>query len=131
VTIKFENTFLAIILIISILLFSVNAQDVLPSDLITKQKAPTKLDLSNTAPSSAKAINELNTKLSKQPKWVMADIGYLHSDSIIKVKQADNDVTVTALTEFMNGNEALPESIVGNLTDYNNITVINGTMTWY
>ena len=131
-TIKFRNAFLATILTFSILLLSVSAQDVvLPSDFITKQKAPAKLDLSNTAPSSAKAINELNVPLSKQPKWVMADIGYLHSDSVIKVKQADNDVTVAALTEFANSSELLPESIVGNLTDYNNITVINGTMAWY
>ena len=128
-TIRFKNAFLATILTISVLLlFSVSAQ--LPSDFIIKQKAPTKLDLSNTAPSSAKAINDLNTKLSKQPKWIMADIGYLHSDSVIKVKQADNDVTVAALTEFMNNSESLPDS-VGNVTDYNNITVINGTMAWY
>ena len=128
-TIRFKNAFLAAILTLSVLLFSVSAQ--LPSELIVKQKAPTKLDLSNTAPSSAKAINDLNTKLSKQPKWIMADIGYMHSDSVIKVKQADNDVTIEALTNFANSSESLPESVVGNLTDYNNITVINGTMAWY
>ena len=128
-TIKFKNALLATILTLSVLLLSsVSAQ--LPSDLIVKKDAPTKLDLSNTAPSSAKAINDLNKELIKQPRWIMADIGYMHSDSVVKVEQADSDTTITAINKFLNGSDALPES-VGNITDYNNITVINGTMAWY
>ena len=128
-TIKFKNAFLATILTLSVLLLSsVSAQ--LPSDLIVKKDAPTKLDLSNTAPSSAKAINDLNKELIKQPRWIMADIGYMHSDSVVKVEQADSDTTITTINKFLNGTDSLPESI-GNVTDYNNITVINGTMAWY
>ena len=124
-TIKVKNIFGAIILTISVLLLSASAQ--LPSDLIVKQDAPTKLDLSNTAPSSAKAINDLNTKLVKQPRWKMADIGYTTSEPI-SIVQTDSETATDVIKKFINSSDMLPAN-VGNATE--NITVINNTMVWF
>ena len=124
-TIKVKNIFGAIILTISVLLLSASAQ--LPSDLIVKQDAPTKLDLSNTAPSSAKAINDLNTKLVKQPRWKMADIGYATSEPI-SIVQTDSETATEVVRKFINSSDMLPAN-VGNATE--NITVINNTMVWF
>lgn len=124
-TIKVKNIFGAIILTISVLLLSASAQ--LPSDLIVKQDAPTKLDLSNTAPSSAKAINDLNVPLTKQPRWKMADIGYATSETI-SIVQTDSETSTEVIRKFINSSDMLPAN-VGNATE--NITVINNTMVWF
>jgi hypothetical protein len=121
---------LVVILVVSLLLGIVGAQ--LPSDLIVKQDAPTKIDLSNTAPSSAKAINDLNTKLSKQPRWVMPDIGYATSEPV-NVVQGESETMTGAIKTFINGSEELPAN-VGYLNATANVTKIeelNGSLVFW
>jgi hypothetical protein len=119
---------ITVILSLLILIGIAGAQ--LPSDLIVKQNAPTKLDLSNTAPSSAKAINDLNAKLTKQPKWSMPDIGYLTSEKVTLV-QTDFELVTKAIQNFVNGSNALPVS-VGNLTgNFTKISEQNGSLAFY
>lgn len=124
----FKN--IIIVLVLLALLGIAGAQ--LPSDLIVKQDAPTKLDLSNTAPSSAKAINELNTKLTKQPRWTMPDIGYATSEPV-NVVQGESEVLTGAITTFINGSDELPAN-VGYLNATANITKIeelNGSLVFW
>ena len=104
----------------------------LPSDLIVKQDAPAKLDLSNTAPSSAKAISDLNVKLSKQPRWVMPDIGYATSEPI-NVVQGESETMTGAIKTFINGSDDLPAN-VGYLNVTANVTKVeelNGSLVFY
>ena len=119
------------IIIILVLLFGI-ADAQLPSDLIVKQDSPTKLDLSNTAPSSAKAINELNVKLSKQPRWTMSDIGYATSEPV-NVVQDESETMTGAVKTFINGSDDLPAN-VGYLNATANVTKIeelNGSLVFY
>ena len=104
----------------------------LPSNLIVKQDAPTKLDLSNTAPSSAKAISDLNIKLSKQPRWVMPDIGYATSEPI-NVVQDESETMTGAVKTFINGSDDLPAN-VGYLNVTANVTKVeelNGSLVFW
>lgn len=121
-----------IIIVLSLLALLGIAGAQLPSDLIVKQDAPTKLDLSNTAPSSAKAINDLNAKLTKQPKWSMPDIGYLTSEKVTLV-QTDSETMTDVIKTFINGSDNLPDN-VGYLNVTANITKIeelNGSLVFW
>lgn len=124
-----KKIFIILIVLLSLLGTS-GAQ--LPSDLIVKQDAPAKLDLSNTAPSSAKAINDLNIKLSKQPRWVMPDIGYATSEPV-NVVQDESETMTGAVKTFINGSDDLPAN-VGYLNVTANVTKVeelNGSLVFW
>ena len=98
----------------------------LPSDLIIKQPAPVRLDLSNTAPDSAKAIDSLNPELQAFKLTETAPLGHYNA-ATLPVIQAANETAVAAITTFLEGNEEQGAGKIEpiNLTDY------NGTMVWF
>lgn len=115
------KTFLAIVLLIGL------ASCQLPSDLITKQPVPTAIDLSNVAPSSAKAIDGLNPELTRSQFSDIDNLGHYNSYNIEEVQNATDGIDPT-LQKFAGGTEALLPN-VGNATG--NITEINDTMVWF
>ena len=112
------------LLIVLLLVGLASAQ--LPSDLITKQPAPVVLDLSNTAPSSAKAIDGLNPELAAFKLTEMAPLGHYNA-ALVEETQADMDTATEAVKGFLVGDVAAGNSSLEpmNLTDY------NGTMVWF
>jgi hypothetical protein len=67
------------ILIVFFILMSIvgcNAQYIRPSDVIQKQSVPVMLDLTNTAPSSAKIIGDMNAPLGMFKMWELPNIGH-------------------------------------------------------
>ena len=123
-TIKYKNAFAAIVLTLSVLLIPAACQ--LPSDLITKHPAPACLDLRNTAPSSALAIDALNPELGPFKLIEMAPLGHYNS-ALVEETQADTDTATEAVKGFLVGDVAAGNSSLEpmNLTDY------NGTMVWF
>ena len=123
-TIKYKNAFAAIVLSLSVLLIPATCQ--LPSDLITKRPAPVCLDLRNTAPSSALAIDALNPELGPFKLIETANLGH-YSAALVEETQADMDTATEAVKGFLVGDVAAGNSSLEpmNLTDY------NGTMVWF
>ena len=123
-TIKYRNAFAAIVITLSVLLIPAACQ--LPSHLITKQPAPACIDLSNTAPSSAKAIDALNPELQAFNLTETAPLGHYNS-ALVQETQGDMDAATEAVKGFLVGDVAAGNSSLEpmNLTDY------NGTMVWF
>ena len=115
-----------VLIMIGVMIAHYTASAQLPSDLITKQPAPACLDLGNTAPDSAKAIDGLNPELQAFKLTEMADLGH-YNTAIQPVIQAANETSVAAITTFLAGNEEQGAGKIEpiNLTDY------NGTMVWF
>lgn len=106
-----------------------------PLDLLETRDAPVKaVSLANIDPSSAWKIAESNPKLVKQPRWQMADIGYLTSE-IVSVNQDDENLTASGvpdkLIKFSLEAVEFPESIENSSINETNITVINETFVWF
>jgi len=76
---------------------------------------PSKQPLSGTTWGSAKAIDDANPPLTKEPRWEMTDLGYMYGYPITVI-QEDNYTTTAALEQFANSEIALPASI-GNATN--------------
>ena len=111
------------LLIVLLLIGFANAQ--LPSDLITKHPAPTCLDLRNTAPSSALAIDALNPKLGPFKLVEMAPLGHYNA-ALVEETQGDLDTATNAVKGFLVGDEA-----TGNSTEPMNLTEYSGTLVWF
>ena len=113
------------LLIVLLLLIGLSSAQ-LPSDLITKQPAQACLDLSNTAPSSALAIDALNPELGPFKLIEMAPLGHYNA-ALVEETQADLDTATEAVKGFLVGDVAAGNSSLEpmNLTDY------NGTMVWF
>ena len=118
------RNFILIMIGVMIAHFTASAQ--LPSDLITKQPAPTCIDLSNTAPSSARVIDALNPELGPFKLIETANLGH-YSAALVEETQADMDTATEAVKGFLVGDVAAGNSSLEpmNLTDY------NGTMVWF
>ena len=111
------------LLIVLLLIGFANAQ--LPSDLITKHPAPVCLDLLNTAPSSALAIDALNPVLGPFKLIETANLGH-YSAALVEETQADMDTATEAVKGFLVGDE-----VAGNGSEPMNLTDYNGTMVWF
>ena len=98
----------------------------LPSDLITKQPAPTCIDLRNTAPSSAKAIDALNSELEPFKLIETAPLGHYNAAAIQDI-QGDMDTATNAVKGFLVGDVAAGNGSLEpmNLTEY------NGALVWF
>ena len=113
------------LLIVLLLLIGLSSAQ-LPSDLITKQPAPACIDLSNTAPSSAKAIDALNPELQAFNLTETAPLGHYNS-ALVQETQGDMDTATNAVKGFLVGDVAAGNSSLEpmNLTEYNN------TLVWF
>ena len=98
----------------------------LPSDLITKQPAPACIDLSNTAPSSALAIDALNPELGQFKLVETAPLGHYNA-ALVQETQGDTDTATEAVKGFLVGDVAAGNSSLEpmNLTEY------NGALVWF
>ena len=123
-TIKYRNAFAAIVITLSVLLIPAACQ--LPSDLITKQPAPACIDLRNTDPSSAKAIDALNPELEPFKLIETAPLGHYNAAAIQDI-QGDMDTATEAVKGFLAGDVAAGNSSLEpmNLTEY------NGALVWF
>ena len=112
------------LLIIFLLIGITSAQ--LPSGLITKQPAPACIDLSNTAPSSAKAIDALNPELQAFNLTETAPLGHYNS-ALVQETQGDMDTATEAVKGFLVGDVAAGNGSLEpmNLTEY------NGALVWF
>jgi hypothetical protein len=112
------------LLIVLLLIGMATAQ--LPSDLIIKQPAPACIDLSNTAPSSALAIDALNPELGPFKLIETANLGHYNA-ALVEETQGDLDTATEAVKGFLVGDEAAGNGTIEpmNLTEY------NGTMVWF
>ncbi len=72
----------------------------LPSDLIVKQPAPTCIDLRNTAPASANAINDLNEPLKAWKPIDIDDLGHYFSDHRLEIMQGNESGVPTNIINF-------------------------------
>ena len=113
------------LLIVLLLLIGLSSAQ-LPSDLITKHPAPVCLDLRNTAPSSALAIDALNPELGPFKLIETANLGHYNA-ALVEETQGDMDAATEAVKGFLVGDVAAGNSSLEpmNLTDY------NGTMVWF
>ena len=118
------RNFILIMIGVMIAHFTASAQ--LPSDLITKHPAPVCLDLRNTAPSSALAIDALNPELGPFKLIETANLGH-YSAALVEETQGDLDTATNVVKGFLVGDVAAGNSSLEpmNLTDY------NGTMVWF
>lgn len=80
-----KNSIIILLIIVTLLFGMAGAQ--LPSDLIVKQDAPTKLDLSNTAPSSA-----IKTFINGSEE-LPANVGYLNATAnVTKIEELNGSL---------------------------------------
>jgi hypothetical protein len=110
-----------------------------PSDLIKHSSGPTKIDLNNADPSSAKAIDKTNENLTAAKRHEMEDLGPHFSGAREPTfTLGDMGLTVNQIS-FSEKVEAVPSS-VGNATKsallsrnvtMGNMTIINGTTAWF
>lgn len=97
------------LLIVFMLIALASAQ--LPSDLIQTKEAPKVIDLRNTAPESAKAIDSINLDLSQFEFWAMPNYGHYNSQREIITQDINTSNLPKNIVEFINGEEVLPASI--------------------
>ena len=97
----------------------------LPSDLITKQPAPAVLDLRNTAPASALAIDSLNPELQAFKLVETAPLGH-YNTALVEVTQVDMETVTNATKAFLVGDQMKGNGTIEpmNLTEYNGTMVM-------